>query len=132
MLKSFWVVLAVVTFLWTPLGKTAEPATVAGKWHFVFDTEGGDRLIDSVFEQNAEKVTGKWDVSGTKKDGDPVAGTFSQNQLTLEFPINSDEAGPGTMTLKGKLADDGTLTGSWGFQTYSGTFKATRGKAVTP
>jgi hypothetical protein len=101
---------------------------VAGKWHFVLDTPGGDREMDSIFEQNAEKVSGKWAVTETKKDGEAVAGTFAGKKLTLEFPINSEEAGPGTMKITGVLADDGTLSGDWGFQDYSGTFKATRVK----
>jgi hypothetical protein len=131
MIKSLFVVLAVFAFLWTPLARAADTPTVSGKWHFVFDTEGGDREFDSIFAQDADKVTGKWAVSDAKKDGDPVAGTFSSNQLALEFPINSEEAGPGTLKLTGKLADDGSLTGNWSFGDYSGTFKATRSKDDT-
>ena len=41
--------------------------------------------------------------------------------------MTSDEVGKGTLTIKGKLADD-KLTGSWSFQTYDGTFQATRAK----
>jgi hypothetical protein len=128
MIKSLFVVLAVFAFLWTPHARTAEPATVSGKWHFVFDTEGGDREFDSVLVQSSDKVTGKWAVTETKKDGDAVAGTFSEDQLALEFPINSEEAGPGTLKIIGKLADDGTLSGNWSFTDYSGTFKANRVK----
>jgi hypothetical protein len=129
MMKSFFAVLAAIAFLWTPMGRTAEPATVTGKWHFVLDTPGGDREVDSIFEQNADKVTGKWGVSDGEND--PVAGAFAEKKLTLEFTLNSPEAGPGTMKIKGQLADDGSLTGDWAFQEYSGTFKATRVKAET-
>jgi hypothetical protein len=63
-------------------------------------------------------VTGKWDKSDVK-------GTFTDGKLNLEFPINSEEAGPGTLKIKGDLAND-ALTGTWEFQEYNGTFKATR------
>ena len=97
------------------------PATVAGKWHFILDTEGGDRTFDPVFQQDGEQVTGKWG------NGD-VKGTFTEGKLlNLEFPVNSEEAGPGTLKIKGELADD-ALSGSWSFNDYSGTFKATRVK----
>jgi hypothetical protein len=96
-------------------------ATIAGKWHFVLDTEGGDRAVESVLQQDGDQVTGKW---GT---GD-VKGTFIEGKLNLEFPITSDEAGPGTMKVKGILAADDTLSGDWAFNEYAGTFKATRVK----
>jgi hypothetical protein len=100
---------------------TQSSATVTGKWHFVLDTEGGDRTFDPVFQQDGDQVTGKW---GT---GD-VKGTFTAGkQLDLAFPVTSEEAGPGTLKLKGELADD-ALSGNWSFNEYSGTFKATRVK----
>jgi len=129
MMKTVFALVAVLGFLWAPLGRTAESETISGKWHFVFDTPGGDREFDSIFEVSADKVTGKWDVSEAKKDGEPVAGTYAGKKLALEFPINSAEAGPGTMKITGVLADDGTLSGDWAFQDYSGSFKATRMKA---
>lgn len=126
MIKTLFALIAVFAFVWTPMGRAADPAAITGKWHFVLDTEGGDRIIDSIFQQDGDKVTGKWDVSAAKANGEPVAGTFADKQLNLEFEVNSDEVGPGTMKIKAVLADDGSLSGSWGFQTYSGTFKATR------
>ncbi len=92
--------------------------TVAGKWHFVLDTEGGDRNIDANFQQDGKNVTGKF-------GKDDAKGTFEDGKLTMEFAMNSDEVGPGTMKIKGGLGKD-TLTGDWAFQTYSGTYKATR------
>ena len=91
---------------------------VTGKWHFIFETDGGERVFEPVFKQDGDQVTGKW---GT---GD-VKGTFADGKLNLEFPYNSEEAGPGTLKIKGTLADD-ALSGDWGFNDYAGAFKATR------
>jgi hypothetical protein len=96
------------------------PVTVTGKWHFVLQTEGGERIVEAVFRQEGDQVTGKW---GT---GD-VKGTFTAGKLNLEFSMNSDEAGPGTVKVKGQFADD-MLTGDWAFNEYTGPFKATRTK----
>jgi hypothetical protein len=113
--------------------RSAEAQKVSGKWHFVFETEGGDREFDSLFEQNETKVSGKWGVR-EGKEGDPVQGTFADNKLALEFTANSEEVGPGRLKIDGTLGDDGALSGNWSFQDYSGTFKATRVKdeAVKP
>jgi hypothetical protein len=100
-------------------GKLDAP-TVAGKWHFILHTEGGDREIDSMFQVDGDKVSGKWG------NGD-VKGTFADGKLNLEFPFNSDEVGPGTMKIKGALADD-ALAGDWAFNDYAGSFNATRVK----
>ncbi len=96
----------------------AQTSGISGKWHFVLETEGGERDVDANFQQQADKVTGTWDKAQVK-------GTFSDGKLNLEFPIESEEAGPGTLTLKGQLEGD-ALTGTWAFQTYDGKFKATR------
>ena len=95
-------------------------ATVAGKWQFTLQTDGGDRVVEANFHLEGDQVTGKW---GT---GD-VKGTFAEGKLNLEFPMNSEEGGPGTVKIKGTLADD-ALTGEWGFNEYGGAFKATRVK----
>jgi hypothetical protein len=95
-------------------------SNIAGKWHFVLDTEGGPRESEAMFELQGKQVTGKW---GTAN----AAGTFENNALDLEFPYTSDEVGAGTMKIKGKLVDD-KLSGTWAFQSYDGTFKATRTK----
>ena len=128
MTKALFAVVAMIAFLWTPQARPADSPTVAGKWHFVLDTQGGDRESESTFEQNAGKVTGKWLTADSgKKDGDAVSGTFDGKELLLEFPIDS-EIGPGTMKLKGQLTDESTLTGTWAFSGYDGSFKATRVK----
>ena|ERR1700728_4414284 len=107
-----------VCFTVNPSMGRAQAQAVAGKWHFVLQTEGGDRTANPNFQQEGEQVTGKWG------DAD-VKGTFSGGKLDLAFPYNSDEAGPGTLKIKGELKGD-TLTGTWEFQEYSGSFKATR------
>ncbi len=91
---------------------------ISGKWHFVLQTEGGDRDREATFQQDGNKVTGKW------ADAD-VRGTFEDGKLDLAFPMTTEEVGEGTLKIKGQLADD-SLTGTWEFQSYSGTFKATR------
>ena len=96
----------------------ASKSDISGNWHFVLQTEGGEREREATFQQDGKKVTGKW------ADAD-VQGTFEDGKLNLEFPMTSEEAGKGTLTIKGQLAED-SLTGTWEFQTYSGTFKATR------
>ncbi len=104
-----------------PSQPVPEPTTtVAGKWKFVFDTEGGDRTYVADFQQNGEKVSGKWE------NKEAVKGTFSKGKLALEFPYTSEEVGEGTLKVDGQLTD--VLKGSWSFQTYSGTFTATREK----
>lgn len=100
---------------------SAATGDVSGKWHFIFDTEGGDRTFEADFKTDGKVVTGTW---GGKPE---VKGTFQDGKLELEFPTVSDEAGPGTLKITGKLAD--ALTGTWSFQSYAGTFKATRPKA---
>ena len=100
--------------------QASEAPGIAGKWHMALDTDGGPRTAEAVFEQQGAKVTGKW-------DGNDVQGTFENGALNLSFTINSAEAGSGTLSIKGKLVED-KLTGSWGFQSYSGTFQGTRAR----
>jgi hypothetical protein len=103
--------------LLSPLS-AAPKADISGKWHFVLQTEGGDRDREATFQQQGSKVTGKWD------DAD-VQGTFDDGKLDLEFPVITEEVGKGTLKIKGQAVED-SLTGTWEFQSYSGTFKATR------
>ncbi len=97
----------------------AKPMDISGAWHFVLDTPGGDRPSDADFKVDADgKVSGKYG----KAD---VAGTFTNGKLELAFPIDTDEAGSGTLKISG--TSDGTaITGDWSFTEYNGTFKATR------
>lgn len=100
---------------------SAQTPTVAGKWHFVFQTDDGERNFDATFQQDGDKVTGKW------MDAD-VQGTFADGKLNLEFQFNS-EVGPGTLKMTGQLAEN-ALSGNWEFQAsggnYTGTFKASK------
>lgn len=93
---------------------------IAGKWHFVLQTPDGERTYDPTFTQDGDKVGGKWDKADVK-------GTLSDGKLNLEFPVNSDEAGEGTLKITGQFEKD-QITGDWSFQTYDGRFKATRVK----
>lgn len=98
------------------------PPGIDGKWHFVLDTPGGDREMDSEFAVDKDgNVTGKF---GTFA----VAGTFQEGKLNLSFTITAEETGEtGPMKITGKL-DGADLTGDWEFSSYSGTFKASRPK----
>ena len=97
---------------------------VSGKWHFVLQTEDGERVIEPTFQQDGDKITGKW------RDSD-VKGTFSNGKLDVEFSVNSEEVGPGIMKLKGALAGE-SLSGDWTFLEYKGTFRGTRIHVETP
>jgi hypothetical protein len=101
-----------------PPRSTAQNPTIAGKWHFVVETEGGERIVDPVFQLDGDRVTGKWNTADVKV-------TFSGGKLDLAFPYNSEEAGEGTLKIKGELKGD-TLTGTCEFEGYTGIFKATR------
>ncbi len=119
--------MALFTISLVAFGRGADKPTVTGKWHFVFDTQGGDREFNAAFEQTGDNVGGKWGLSETQP-GANVKGTFTDGQLLLEFPVVSDEAGPGSLKIKGHLGDDGAMTGDWTFGEYAGSFKATRMK----
>jgi hypothetical protein len=94
------------------------PEGVAGKWHFVLETEGGPREADAEFAVADGKVTGKW-------AGTDVAGTWADGTLDLSFKFNSPEAGEGTLKIKGKIEGE-ALKGNWVFEIYSGLFTAKR------
>jgi hypothetical protein len=103
---------------------TASTRGLTGKWHVVFDTSDGTREFDAQFTVADGKVGGTFG-----KYNDEVKGTIDGEKFALEFPTNSDEAGKGILKLTGKIADE-KLSGSWSFQTYDGTFAATRLKTA--
>lgn len=123
-MRSFFAVLVLMaSVVAIPVVRGQEQATptgLAGKWHFVLDTQGGDRELDANFTVADGKVGGTFGKGEAK-------GTVNGEKFSLEFPFDSDEVGKGTMKVDGKLATD-QLTGSWSFQTYDGSFKATRPK----
>ena len=96
--------------------------TVNGKWHFVFETPGGDREFDADFTVDAEgKVSGTFGKSN-------AAGTYKDGHLQLAFDTTTEEGETGQLQIDGKLDETATLTGSWAFSSYDGTFKAARPK----
>ena len=106
----------------TPAQESPAKATgVDGKWHFVLDTEGGDRPVECEFTVDANgKVTGTFGKAA-------VAGTYFNKKLDLAFDFVSDEANEtAQMVIKGVLDDTGKLTGNWQFSSYDGPFAATR------
>jgi hypothetical protein len=113
-----------IAFGSTPSSAQDTAATLDGKWHFVLDTPGGDREVDSEFAVDKDgNVTGKWGNS-------TVAGTFTDGKLNLSFSMTAEETGEtGPLKITGKL-EQGDLTGNWEFSSYSGTFKASRPKTA--
>ncbi len=121
------VIFAVATLLTISLltfGRGADKPTLAGKWHIVMNTQGGDRENDSLFEVADGKIGGKWDLSNPQSPA--IKGTLTDGHFAIEVALESTEIGPGTMKLTGQLADDGTLSGDWAFSDYNGSFKGTR------
>jgi hypothetical protein len=101
------------------------PATagISGKWQFILDTPGGDRDVDAEFTVDAD---GK--VSGTFGHTSAI-GTYKDGQINLDFEMTADETGETAhMKLNGKLDDVPSITGTWAFSAYDGTFKALRPK----
>jgi hypothetical protein len=99
-------------------GSFGSRTDISGKWHFVLDTEDGNRDVEAQFKLTGDQVTGTWQKADVK-------GTFRGADLDLAFPLTSEEAGmTATLKLKGKLSD-GKLKGTWAYAEYSGDFTAT-------
>ena len=96
---------------------------INGKWHFVFDTTGGDREFNAEFTVDADgNVTGTWEKA-------PATGTFKDGHLLMVFDVTSEEANEtAPLHLDGKIDDSDTITGNWQFSSYDGAFKATHPK----
>ncbi|MGA8731486.1 MAG: hypothetical protein WB608_22195 [Terracidiphilus sp.] len=112
----------------TPAAQDSAPAAakdsgIAGKWHFVMDTPGGDREMDAEFIVDKDgNVTGKYGNTA-------VAGTYKDGKMDLNFSMTSEESGEtAPLKLEGKLDETNALIGTWAFSSYDGTFKATRPK----
>ena len=96
-------------------------ADLSGAWNFVMETQGGQRQATPTFQLDGDKVTGKWDTADVK-------GTFIDGKLSLAFPMTSREGGmTGTLKITGRMEGD-TLSGTWEFEGYNGTYKATKAK----
>ena len=115
-------VAAVGFFLGSQAAAPAHSA-IDGKWHFVLDTPGGDRDVDAEFAVDTDgKVSGEFGKT-------PVAGTFKDGQLALNFSFTAEETGEtAEMKIDGKLDDSAALVGSWAFSAYNGAYKASRPK----
>ena len=127
MRKLLVLVAAVVCLMMGSSYVHAQDAGIAGKWHFVLATPGGDREVDADFTvDNDGNVTGKWGPAD-------VAGTYKEGKLALKFPFTSEEVGTtADMSLDGKADDAGALAGDWTFSEYNGTFQAKRPDAAVP
>ena len=119
-MAKFFAILAALAFAFSLPRASAQSDDLTGQWHFVIQTEGGERTADPTFQLEGQSVTGKWDKADVK-------GTFVSGRLDLAFAYHSEEAGPGTLKIKGELKD-GAISGTWEFQEYTGSFKATRAK----
>ena len=108
--------------------KPAAPAAgqdqrINGKWHFVFDTGGGDRDFSAEFTVDAQgNVTGTWEKA-------PATGTYKDGHLLMVFDVTSEEANEtAPLHLDGQMDDSGSITGTWQFSSYDGAFKAVHPK----
>jgi hypothetical protein len=106
----------------TNASEKGQDKSVNGKWHFVFNIPSGDREFEADFTVDAEgKVSGTFGKSS-------AAGTWKDGHLQMAFDATSEEGETAQLKLDGKLEDPATLTGSWSFSSYDGTFKATHPK----
>ena len=107
----------------TPATQGSQDKRIDGKWHFVFDTQGGDREFEAEFAVDADgKVTGTW-------NNKPATGTYKDGHLQMAFDTYSEEANEtAQLQLDGKIDDTAALTGTWAFSSYDGTFKAAHPK----
>jgi hypothetical protein len=107
----------------TPATPASQDKRIDGKWHFVFDTQGGDREFEAEFSVDTDgKVTGTW-------NNKPATGTYKDGHMQMAFDIFSEEANEtAQLQLDGKIDDTATITGTWAFSSYDGNFKATRPK----
>ena len=127
MRKSLVIVVALVCLMVGRPFAHAQDTGINGKWHFVLETQGGDREVDADFTVDADgNVTGKWGSAD-------VAGTYKEGKLALDFQFTSEEVGTtAAMKIDGKLDDTAALAGDWAFSEYNGTYKATRPATPAP
>lgn len=101
----------------------APASGVSGKWHFVLDTPDGSRDFDAEFTVDAEgKVGGSFGKSA-------AIGTFKDGHLLMDFPATDEQSGESSqLKIDGKIEDPATLSGTWQFSSYDGSFRAFRPK----
>lgn len=110
-------VLALVVVVW--LLPTASAFELAGRWEFVFDTEGGVRRTPVTLQLQGDQVSGKFEKSDVK-------GTFTSGKLDLKFPHYSAEGGyEAELSLQGAVEGDG-LKGNWRFGDHGGAWTAVK------
>lgn len=96
---------------------TARAFDLAGRWNFVFDTEGGVRRTPVTLQLQEDQVSGKFEQSDVK-------GTFSGGKLDLKFPHYSAEGGfEAELSLQGTVEGEG-MKGNWTFGEHGGTWTA--------
>ena len=108
---------------WTAaiLTALALAADIAGKWNFVWETEGGQRRTTMTLRVSGERVEA--DMQGSPR---PLSGTWKEGKVELQGAVYSQEGGgEGTFKLSGRL-DDGKLKGSASWNEHPVTFTATR------
>lgn len=97
---------------------------VKGDWVLEFDYLGRIYIHDMTIENNTFTGLGKSQTTGQEWT---VVGTLSGD--TIEMTINYD-IGSYYVDVVGTIAPDGTMDGTWGNLTQSGTFKSIEGSAT--
>ncbi len=93
--------------------------SIAGKWNFVWDTEGGIRETVWDISQDGEALT-------VKSAAGQFKGAFKDNRLVVQGSLYSAEAGySATLKVEGTYANR-EMTGSGSWDQYAMTFKAKR------
>jgi len=103
--------------------QASQDKRINGKWHFVFDTSGGDREANAEFTVDAEgNVTGIWEKV-------PATGTYKDGHLLMTFDVTAEDLNEtAALHLDGQMDDSNTITGTSTFSSYDATFKATHPK----
>lgn len=122
MKKWMFLFLAVVMFGLFSLA-AQEPVNVSGDWTMTVTTQRGERQQDVNFVQEGEKLT----VTMTSRMGE-AKGEGTVKGSEIEWTITrSGPQGEMTITYKGKIEDQNTMSGEAQFGSFgSGTWKATR------
>jgi len=119
-MKKAYLLILVMALL--SLSAIAKDVNVSGDWTFTITTPQGERTNDLTFVQNGEKLTVTMKSSRGEVTGE---GTVKGNDI--EWSITRDTPrGQFTMTYKGKIQDENTITG----EVEMGNFGTANWKAV--